>query len=177
VTAPRVANLVAVAVLLAAIQSRLVEQLDSPIFRHLDIPLATVVALIVLRPSEAVVTGFVFGLAVDGFQLQLFGLHALAYTGLGPVAALVPVNALRSRTEVVASLAAVQSQVAILTVVAGGWLLDGRFLPGLFGRLVQGGMWTVVIVVPLVAVLGGRTGTSFAEHADRQPAPTSADWP
>lgn len=169
-------KLAAAAVSVAAIQAQLIDQAGSPIVRHLDLPLAAVIALVLTRPSEAALTGFIFGLAVDSFQLQLFGLHAVAFCALGPVAAALPVSALRSRTEIVASSAVVQSQIATIIVVGGAWLLDGRLMPGLFGRFVQVGLWTVVIVVPLSVALGGRLGPSIAESMQREPAATSADW-
>ncbi len=169
-------KLVVAAFSLAAVQAQLIDRLSSPIFAHLDLPLAAVIALVLARPSEAAITGFVFGLAVDAFQLQLFGLHALAFCALGPVAGALPVSALRSRTEIVASSAAVQSQVATVIVIGGAWLLDGRLLPGLFGRFVQVGLWSVAIVVPLTVAFGGRLGPSIAESMEREPAATSADW-
>lgn len=161
---------------LAAVQAQLIEQLGSPIFRHLDLPLAVVIALVLARPAEAATTSFIFGLAVDAFQFQLFGLHTLAFCMLGPLAAALPVSALRSRTEIVASSAVVQSQVATLVIVAGGWLFGGRLMPGQFGHFVQIGLWSVVVVVPLTAMFGGRLGPSIAESMQREPAATSADW-
>ncbi len=161
---------------LAAIQAQLIDQATLSVFRHLDLPLAVTIALVLARPGDAAATGFIFGLAVDAFQLQLFGLHAIAFCALGPVAATLPVSALRSRTEIVASSAVIQSQVAMIIIVGGGWLIDGRLLPGLFGRSVQVGLWTVAIVVPLTAVVGGRMGPSIAESMERESAMTSADW-
>lgn len=169
-------KLAAAAFSVAVIQAQLIDQVSSPLFRHLDLPLAVVIALVLTRPSEAATVGFIFGLAVDSFQLQLFGLHVFAYCALGPVAAALPVSALRSRTEIVASSAVVQSQIATIIVIAGAWLLDGRLMPGLFGRFVQIGLWSTVIVVPLSVALGGRLGPSIAESMQREPVATSADW-
>lgn len=159
----------------AAVQALLIDQGPAAL-RHLDIPLAVAVALVLTRPNDAVATGFIFGIAVDLFQLRLFGLHGLAFCALGPVAANLPVSALRSRVEVVALLATAQTVAATTIVSVGALLIDGRLPPGLFGRYVQVVLWSVLIVVPLTGALGGRTGFALPGSIDRHGAPTTADW-
>ncbi len=161
---------------LAAVQALLIDDLDGALFRYLDLPLAAVIALSLTRPAGAVVTGFVFGLAVDSFQLRFFGLHGLAYCVLGPVATGLPIGGLRSRTEIVASVAAVQCLVASAIVIGGVSLADRVMPPNLFANIVQVTVWSVIISIPLTAMLGGRMGLATPEPMERGSAPTSAEW-
>ena len=170
------ARLPVMAFSLAAVQALLINDIDGSLFRYLDLPLAVVIALSLTRPSTAVVTGFVFGLAVDSFNMRLFGLHGLAYCLLGPVASALPVGSLRSRSEIVASLATVQCLVASAVVLGGSWVADGVRPPSLFANVVQVTLWSVIIVLPLSAALGGRMGLATPEPTDRPSPATSADW-
>jgi cell shape-determining protein MreD len=160
----------------AAVQSLLINDIDGSLFRYLDLPLAVVIALSLTRPTTSVVTGFVFGLAVDSFNMKLFGLHGLAYCVLGPVASAVPVGSLRSRTEIVASLATVQCLLASTIVLGASWIADGVRPPSLFANVVQVTLWSVIIVLPLSAALGGRMGLATPEPSDRPTPATSAEW-
>ncbi len=160
----------------AAVQALLVEQAGAVAFRHLDLPLAVAIALVLTRPADSVAIGFLFGLAVDLFQYRLFGLHALAFCTLAPIAANLPVSALRSRAEVVIMLTAAQTVAATSVLVTGVWLVDGRMPGGLFGRFVQVTVWSVLLVLWLSAALGGRMGLAVPGSAERPPAPTSAEW-
>lgn len=157
----------------ASVQALVIDDLDGAVFRHLDLPLAVVIALALTRPASAVAIGFVFGLVVDAFQLRLFGLHGLAYSVLGPVATAFPVGSLRSRTEIVASLAAVQAVVASAMVALGVAWADGAVPAGLFGRFVQVTLWSVAIVLPLTAALGGRMGLVTPDPSDQLLPPRS----
>lgn len=168
-------RLVLTAFSVAAAQALLIEQSDATPFRHLDLPLAAAIALTLTRPAGGAVIGFVFGLAVDAFQLRLFGIHCLAYCTLGPIAANLPVGPLRSRAERVALLAAVQSLAVTAVVVAGIRLLDGHLVPGLPGRLAQVTLWSIAIALPLTALLGARMGLSIPAPVDRHGVPSSAD--
>lgn len=160
----------------AAVQSLIVEENDGALLRYLELPLVVVIALSLTRPGNAVVTGFLFGLAVDAFHTKLFGLHGLAYCILGPLAAVLPVGGLRGRVEIVASLAAAQTLAATIVVVIGTWISVGHLDPGLFGRVVQTTLWTVGLVIPLTVALGGRMGLATPEPIDRLGPPTSAEW-
>ncbi len=160
----------------AAVQILIVDSGDLTLLRHLDLPLAVAAALALTRPADAVVIGLVFGLAVDAFQLRLFGIHGLAYSLLGPVAAAVPVSGLRTRTELVAWLAAVQAVTATAVLLAATAIAAGSAPPGITGRFVQVTLWTIVVVVPLTAVLGGRKGLGSPGIGDRPAVPPSARW-
>jgi rod shape-determining protein MreD len=167
-------RLIVTAFSMAAVQALLIEQWDAAPFRHLDLPLAVAIAMILTRPAGGAVIGFVFGLAVDVFQLRLFGLHCLAYCTLGPIAANLPVNHMRRRSELVAMMAAVQSVTVTAVIVAGVRLFDGQLVPGLTGRFVQVTLWSVAIAVPLTALLGARVGLSIPDPVDRHGALSSA---
>lgn len=160
----------------AALQALLIDDLGGPVFRHLDVPLAVVIALALTRPANAVVTGFIFGLAVDAFQMKLFGLHGLAYSVLGPVAALVPLGSLRGRAEIVASMATVQCLVATTIVLGGAWLTDRHIPSNVIAGTFQVTLWSVAIALPLTAALGGRMGLQTPDRPDHVNAATSADW-
>ncbi len=160
----------------AAMQNLLIDESSVALLRHLDLPLVVVVAASLNRPQTALVTGFVFGLAVDAFHTRLFGIHALAYCVAGPVGWSLPLGGLRSRAEITTTLASVQALVATAVLVVGAWLVDGALPPGIFGRAVQVTIWVVVLVLPLTAVLGARMGLATPEPVDRLASPTSADW-
>ena len=160
----------------AAVQALLIDQSQTTVVRHLDLPLALTIALVISRPGSAVVTGFVFGIAVDVFQTRLFGLHGLAFALLGPVATVLPLSPLRSRAEIVASLTVAQAVVATGVVAAGGWVSGNGLAPGLFGHLVQVVLWSLAIVLPLTALLGARMGLTTPDPGTVPGSPTSAEW-
>lgn len=169
-------RLATVAVTLAAMQALLIDAARSGPFTHLDLPLAAVILLILLRPDEALTTGFVFGLAVDLFGTRLFGVHCLAYSILGSVAAGVPVGTLRTRTEAIACLTAAQVVVA-LSVTTGAVLITGGSLPpDTFGRYVQATAWTVLLVVPATSFSGTHIGLVTPDPAPLSSPPTTAEW-
>ncbi len=170
------AKLPVLAFSLASVQALLIDELDGALFRYLDLPLAVVIAVALTRPAAAVVTGFVVGLAVDSFQLRFFGLHGLAYCILGPLAAGLPIGSLRRRSEIVASLATAQCLAASTIVIGGAALADRALPPDLFAHVVQVTLWSVVIVLPLTSLLGGRMGLATPEPLERGLAATSADW-
>ena len=136
-TAAAAMRLAVIAFSVAAVQAASIDRFGGPL-RHLDLPLVVAITLVMTRPVDAAVTGFVFGLAVDLFQLRLFGLHSLAYCTLGPVAVHVPLSALRRRGEAIAVLVSAQTVVVSMVVALGAWLVDGR-VPG--GAPVGGFVW------------------------------------
>lgn len=169
-------RLIVTAITLAAVQALLLDAGRSGPFTHLDLPLAAVIILVIIRPDQAVTVGLIFGLAVDLFHTRLFGIHGLAYSLLGSVAAAVPVGALRTRTEAVACLTAAQSLVAITVPTIAVWFTGGRLPPDTFGRYVQVTAWTLLIVVPPVSASGINIGLTTPEPPGRPPAKTSAEW-
>lgn len=169
-------RLATVAVTLAAVQALLIDAAKSGPFTHVDLPLAAVIVLVILRPEGALVTGFVFGLAVDLFGTRLFGVHCLAYCLLGSIAAAVPIGALRTRSEAIACLTAAQTVVAI-TITSGAVVVTtGALPPDTFGRYVQTTFWTLLLVVPVVSASGINIGLTTPEPAPLSGPPTSAEW-
>lgn len=160
----------------AAVQNLVIAESDGALLRHLDLPLVVVIAVSLNRPHAALVTGFVFGLAVDTFHTRLFGIHALAYCLAGPVGWSLPIGGLRNRAEIAATLASAQALVATAVLIGGAWMADGALQPGIFGRVVQVTLWVVALVLPLTAVLGARMGLATPEPVDRLAPPSSADW-
>ncbi len=159
-------RLAVIAFSVAAVQATLIDRADGGPFRHLDLPLAAAIAVVATRPADKAFTGFVFGLAVDLFQLKLFGLHGLAYCAIGPVAVHLPVSALRRRWEAVALLAAAQTLAVSVVVGAGVWLIDrrspgGESIGGIAWQLCQAMAWSAMLVVPLTGLLGGRIGPTI----------------
>lgn len=162
-TAAAAMRLAVIAFSVAAVQAASIDRFGGPL-RHLDLPLVVAITLVMTRPVDAAVTGFVFGLAVDLFQLRLFGLHSLAYCTLGPVAVHVPLSALRRRGEAIAVLVSAQTVVVSMVVALGAWLVDGRVpggapVGGFVWHLCQAAFWSVIVVVPLTSILGGRIGS------------------
>ena len=162
-TAGAVARMVVVGFTVAALQALLLDTADFALIRYLDLPLVLVVVLVLVRPADAVTAGFVIGLAVDAFHGRLFGLHGLAYAVLDPVAAAVPVGALRSRVEAVGLQAGAQAVVAVNVIVAGVTISGGRFPTDLLGRYVQTTAWVLITAVPVVLGLDGRAGVLGTE--------------
>jgi rod shape-determining protein MreD len=169
-------RLATVAVTLAAMQALLIDAARSGPFTHIDLPLAAVIVLVILRPEGALVTGFVFGLAVDLFGSRLFGVHCLAYCLLGSVAAIVPVGALRTKSEAIACLTAAQALVAITVTTSAVLVTTGALPPDTFGRYVQATAWTLLLVVPVVSASGTNIGLLTPEPAPLSGPPTSAEW-
>lgn len=167
-------RLLVAAATVAAAQATVIDPSEVAAFRHLNLPLAVAVSLALLRPGDAAVIGFSFGLAVDVFQQRLFGLHALGFIALAPVAANLPIGALRTRSEVVACLAAVQSIAATTVVAAGGWLLAGVRPSGLFGRLIEASAWSVGLALCTAVMAGGRLGAIVHNGSDPLEASTGS---
>jgi rod shape-determining protein MreD len=151
-------RLVVGAVTVAAVQAAVIDTADVAAIRHLDLPLAVAICVVLLRPIDGAVVGFVFGLAVDAFSQRLFGLHALAYTTLAPIAAHLPTGVLRNRAEAVTCVATVQSIAATGIVAAGGWVLSGVRPVGLFGLFVQVSTWSVAVTLVAITATGNRFG-------------------
>ena len=169
-------RLVVTAFSVAAVQALVIDEIDLVVARHLDLPVAVVIALTLIRPTNAVTTGFVFGLAVDAFSFRMFGLHGLAFCVLGPIAKLVPIDSLRGRAEIVASLATVQSLVAVAVVSGSVWLADGHLPPNLAAHSVQTTAWAVLIALGATTVMGARVGIPTPLQSDPSYQPTSAEW-
>lgn len=165
-----------VAVSLAAVQALLIDGARGGPLVHLDLPLAAVAVLVILRPDGAMVIGFVFGIAVDLFGSRLFGVHALAYCVLGSVAAAVPVGARRTRTEAIAFVVGAQAIVAITVVTGVAYLAGGSPPPDTFGRYVQATLWTLIIAVPAVSASGAHIGLTTPEPTTLAEPSTSAEW-
>lgn len=165
-----------VAVTIAAVQTLLIDAGKSGPFTHLDLPLAAVIVLVILRPESAVTNGFVFGVAVDLFHTRLFGVHCLAYSVLGSVAATIPVGALRTKAEAIAVLTAVQAVAAVTITTVVVSITGGHLPPDMFGRYVQTTAWTLLLVVPVVLGSGANVGLATPEPPGRLVAPTSAEW-
>lgn len=168
-------RLAIVAVTIAAVQTLLIDSSIGP-FTYLDLPLASVIVLVILRPESAVISGFVFGIAIDLFHTRLFGVHCLAYSVLGSVAATIPLGALRTKAEAIAVLTVVQTVAAVTTTTAVVSITGGHLPPDTFGRYVQASVWTLLVVMPVVLASGANIGPATPEPPGRLAAPTSAEW-
>lgn len=166
-----------IALSVASVQALVVDTGTTGPFRQLELPLTVVVILVVLRPDTALTIGVIFGLAADLFHTRLFGLHCLAFSLLGSVAAMVPVGGLRTRTEAVACLVAVQVTTAVTVLTVGIWVSGGHPPPDIFGRYVQTTAWALLIAVPVISASGVNIGMATPEPpmAGRPPA-SSGEW-
>lgn len=176
-TLPAGLRLPILAFTVAAVQATVFDRTTVAALDHIDLPLAVVIALAITRPADAVVSGFVFGLAVDAFSTRLFGLHGLAYALLAPVAAVLPTSGLRTRTEALLFLVAAQAVFAATVVMVGTWIADGAIELWPAGRYLQITVWAVALAWPLTVALGGRSSlVGAADLLDPATGPGTSEW-
>ncbi len=160
---------VVAAVTAVAIQAAVLDPITAPVLRHLDLPLAAAAALVVARPANSVTTGLIFGLMVDASSQRLFGLHAVAYATLGPVAHNVPTPAWRRPGLLVLWPAGAQGLVAAAVVAIGGTIAAGTVVPGTITGVLQTGLLVGLVAVPLSRLVGVTAPFGSRRPASRAP--------
>lgn len=135
----------------AAAQVLIVDRIDIAPLRHLDLPLAFVVASSMARPANSAMIALVAGLIVDAFGWRLFGVHCLTYAAIGPTLAVVPAALpVGSRVAIGpmwgAGVAGAVSTAALVGVVA---VFDGGLPPEAATAPVVAGLWAGPLAVAI----------------------------
>ena len=164
-TATGLARLLVAAVTVVAVQVSIIDPIETPILRQLDLPLALAAALVLANPAQSSTIGLVFGLVVDASGQRLFGLHCVAYTVLGPIARGLPVPAWRRRRALIAWRAGAQGLGAATVVAIGQGVAAGAPVPGAPLRVLQ-----IAVLTGLLAVPASRLTAVDAVLGDRGPA-------
>lgn len=164
-----------------AIQASVLDPITTPLVHHVDLPLAAAAALVLARPAHSVTIGLIFGLMVDASSQRLFGLNAIAYATLGPLAHNLPTPAWRRSGLLVVWRAGAQGLVATAIVAMGRTIAAGTLMPGTVGAVLQTGVLVGLVAVPLSRFVG--VGAPFGQRrsgprpARRRGRPRSSQAP